>query len=87
MGKVIVVPAGTVSARQAKEYAAGVVCAEEFSAPALATAVSAAIARLSELRVMAGAAAPKFRADQSVQSFWDQLLAATAATTPVATAA
>jgi hypothetical protein len=87
MGKVIVVPAGTVSARQAKEYAAGVVCAEEFSAIALAAAVTTAISRLPELRAQAEAAAPKFRADQSVQSFWDQLLAVTAATAPVATAA
>jgi hypothetical protein len=75
MGKVVVVPAGTVSARQAKEYSAGVVCASDFTAPALATAVGTAIGKLPELRVQAEAAAPKFREEQSVQAFWDRALA------------
>lgn len=75
MGKVVVVPSGTVSARQAKEYSAGVVCASEFTAPALANAVGTALARLPELRAQAEVAAPKFRREQSVQAFWDRALA------------
>jgi glycosyltransferase involved in cell wall biosynthesis len=87
MGKVIVVPAGTVSARQAKEYSAGVVCAEDCSAPALATAVTTAIAQLPALRTKAESGAPKFKQEQSVQAFWDRLLAALSSRTAASSAA
>ena len=40
LGKVVVVPAGTMAARQGREYGLGVVAAAQWTAPALAAAVT-----------------------------------------------
>lgn len=73
-GKVIVVPSGTVAARQAREFELGAVVASAWTAAALAGAVAAAVRDWSQLHGRALAAAPRFRTAQSVETFWDRLL-------------
>src|SRR5690606_14231043 len=76
MGRVMVVPAGTVAARQGRECGLGVVEADAWTAPALADAVATAWRDRPALRARAAAAAADFRRSQSVAAFWDRLLAA-----------
>lgn len=76
MGKVIVVPAATVAARQGREGDLGVVAAAAWTGPALAVAVGQAIGNYKGLLSKARAGAPRFRAEQSVEAFWTKLLAA-----------
>ncbi len=74
LGKVIVVPAGTMPARQGHEYRLGVVPALKWTPQAMAEAVATAIRRLPALREQATLAAPKFREENSARAFWDKLL-------------
>ena len=76
LGKVIVVPEGTVAARQGRDYGLGVVPAREWTAPALAEAVGAALRDCTKLEARARAAANRFREEQSTHTFWDRLMAA-----------
>jgi len=76
LGKVVVVPAGTMAARQGREYGLGVVAAAKWTAPSLAEAVGDAVRRLPELRDRSAAAAPRFRRENCAEAFWDQLLGA-----------
>ncbi len=75
LGKVVVVPANTVAARQGREFGLGVSTAETWTGAALAGALERALRDLGRLQAQARGAAAAFRADQSVQSFWTQLLA------------
>lgn len=85
LGKVMVVPEGTVAARQGREYELGVVAACEWTAASLAEAIGVALRDRQILEVRAQATAARFRDEQSVQTFWNRLLAAHA--TAVAAAA
>jgi glycosyltransferase involved in cell wall biosynthesis len=76
LGKVLVVPEGTVAARQAREFDLGAVVAAAWTAPALAEAVGTAVREHGRLQAKAAAAADRFRAAQSAGSFWSRLLAA-----------
>ncbi len=76
LGKVIVVPEGTVAARQAREGDLGVVVASAWTAPALAEAVSRAVMELPQLQEKARLAADRFRREQSASTFWSRILAA-----------
>jgi glycosyltransferase involved in cell wall biosynthesis len=76
LAKVVVVPAGTMAARQGREYGLGVVAASKWTAPALADAVVDAVKRLPELRRQAAAAAPRFRRENCAEALWDKLLGA-----------
>jgi glycosyltransferase involved in cell wall biosynthesis len=76
LGKVVVVPAGTMAARQGREYGLGVVAAAKWTAPAMADAVVDAVRRLPELRGQAEAAAPRFRRENCAEALWDKLLGA-----------
>jgi glycosyltransferase involved in cell wall biosynthesis len=76
LGKVVVVPAGTMAARQGREYGLGVVAAAKWTASAMADAVSEAVLRLPELRTRAAAAAPQFRRENCAEALWDRLLGA-----------
>jgi glycosyltransferase involved in cell wall biosynthesis len=73
-GKVIVVPAGTVGAGQAAAYGLGVVVAAGWNPPSLGAAVAQAVRQLPALRIQAAAAAGRFRREQGVQAFWEQIL-------------
>jgi glycosyltransferase involved in cell wall biosynthesis len=75
-GKVIVVPAGTVGARQGAEYGLGVVVAAGWNPKSLGDAVVQAVRQLPALRLKAAAAAGRFRREQGAQAFWDQTLSA-----------
>lgn len=87
LGKVVVVAAGTVPARQGREYGMGIVVAPAWTAAAMAEAVATALERLPELRAQSQAAAPRFRRENCAGAFWDQLLAAAAALPALALAA
>jgi glycosyltransferase involved in cell wall biosynthesis len=76
LGKVIVVSAGTVPARQGHEYRLGVVPALKWTPQSMADAVATAIKRLPILREQSLAAAPRYRQDHCARAFWDKLLAA-----------
>lgn len=76
VGKVVVVSANTVPARQGKEFKLGVVTAAQWNATAMAEAVAQALRDLPALRAKAEAAAPRFRAENCAQTLWDQLFAA-----------
>jgi glycosyltransferase involved in cell wall biosynthesis len=75
-GKVIVVPAGTVGARQGEEYGLGVVVAAGWNPKSLGEAVVHAVRQLPALRAKATAAAGRFRQEQGARAFWDQTLSA-----------
>jgi glycosyltransferase involved in cell wall biosynthesis len=79
IGKVVVVSAGTVPARQGKEYDLGVVTAEKWTPAAMAEAVATALQRLPELKARSAAGAERYRRENCAQAFWDKLLAATEA--------
>jgi len=76
LGRVVVVPTGTMAARQGREYGLGVVAAAKWTAPAMAEAVGDAVRRLPELRTRAAAAAPRFRRENCAEALWDKLLGA-----------
>jgi glycosyltransferase involved in cell wall biosynthesis len=76
LGKVIVVPGGTMPARQGQEYRLGVVPALKWTPQAMADAVGMALRRLPALREQATLSAPKFREENSARALWDKLLAA-----------
>ena len=76
LGKVIVVPEGTVAARQGRESELGLVVASAWTGPALAAAVATALHEQPRLQARADAAAARFRSEQSVGNFWSRLLAA-----------
>jgi glycosyltransferase involved in cell wall biosynthesis len=76
LGKVMVVPEGTVAARQAREFDLGVVAASAWTGAALAEAVGTAVRDRVRLQAQATAAAARFRSEQSVENFWSRLLAA-----------
>lgn len=76
LGKVIVVPADTVAARQGREFDLGVVAASSWTGAALADAVGIAVRDRDRLQAKAAAAANRFRSEQSVGNFWSRLLAA-----------
>ena len=76
LGKVIVVPEGTVAARQGREYDLGVVVASAWTGAAIAEAVGTALKDKARLQTAAGAAASRFRSEQSVEAFWSRLIAA-----------
>jgi glycosyltransferase involved in cell wall biosynthesis len=76
LGKVVVVPAGTMAARQGREYGLGVVAAAKWTGPSLADAVVEAVRRLPELQARAAEAAPRFRRENCAQALWDRLLGA-----------
>jgi glycosyltransferase involved in cell wall biosynthesis len=76
LGKVVVVSAGTVPARQGREYGLGVVAAEKWTAQAMADAVARALKELHVLRRQSEAGAPRFRQENCALAFWDKLLGA-----------
>jgi glycosyltransferase involved in cell wall biosynthesis len=76
LGKVIVVPEGTVAARQGREFDLGVVAAKTWNGAGLAEAIAEALRRWEELQAKALAGAEAFRRSQSVETFWESLLAA-----------
>ena len=76
LGKVIVVPEGTVAARQGRESGLGVVVASSWTGAAIAEAVGRAVGEKARLQAMAQASAARFRSEQSVENFWSRLLAA-----------
>lgn len=76
LGKVIVVPEGTVAARQGREYGLGVVVASAWTGAAIAEAVGTALKEKVRLQAAAEAAANRFRSEQSVEAFWSRLIAA-----------
>jgi glycosyltransferase involved in cell wall biosynthesis len=76
LGKVVVVPEGTVAARQAREFELGAVVAADWTAPAIAEAVGAAVREKARLQAKADAAADRFRTEQSAAAFWSRLLGA-----------
>jgi len=76
LGKVVVVPAGTVPARQGREYDLGTVVADQWNPTALAGAVEIALRDLPRLRARAMAGAPRFRSEQSARALVDKLFAA-----------
>jgi glycosyltransferase involved in cell wall biosynthesis len=76
LGKVIVVPDGTVAARQGREYDLGISVASSWTGTALAEAVGEAVRGRMQLRAKAAAAAARFRTEQSVENFWSRLLSA-----------
>lgn len=76
LGKVIVVPDGTVAARQGREFGLGVVVASAWTAPALAEAIGIAVRDRARLQAKADVMADRFRVEQSAEYFWSRLLAA-----------
>ncbi|MBI5380994.1 MAG: glycosyltransferase [Opitutae bacterium] len=82
IGKVVVVSAGTVPARQGREYQLGMVTADKWTPAAMADAVAAAVQRLPALRQQSETAAPRFRRENCAQAFWEKLLAAAQALPP-----
>jgi glycosyltransferase involved in cell wall biosynthesis len=76
LGKVIVVPEGTVAARQGREFGLGLVAAKAPMAEALAEAIAEAARNWDALNRQARASAGAFREAQSVKTFWTRLLAA-----------
>jgi predicted O-linked N-acetylglucosamine transferase (SPINDLY family)/glycosyltransferase involved in cell wall biosynthesis len=81
-GKVIVVSAGTVAARQGKEFGLGVVLADSWDADSMARAVFKALENIDSLRKTAVAGAGSFRADQCAEGLWNILLPALAIAPP-----
>lgn len=73
MGKVTVVTAGTVPAREAAENHFGVEISEEWTGSAMASALLRALANLDELRERSRSAAPAYRARHSARGFVDEL--------------
>lgn len=76
VGKVVVVSANTVPARQGKEFQLGVVAAPQWTTQSMAGAVASALRDLPALRARAEAGAPKFREENCAQALWDRLFAA-----------
>ncbi len=76
LGKVIVVPEGTVAARQSRESGLGVVVATSWTGQALAEAVGQAVREHPYLQAKAKAAAARFRSEQSVETFWNRVVSA-----------
>ncbi|MBI3885514.1 MAG: glycosyltransferase [Opitutae bacterium] len=83
VGKVVVVSAGTVPARQGREYQLGVVTAAAWTPAAMAEAVATALQRLPALQRQSAAGAARFRAENCARAFWDKLLAAAETLPPV----
>lgn len=73
VGKVVVVSANTVPARQGKEFQLGVVTAQQWSAQSMADAVAAALRDLPALREKSEAGAARFRAESCAQTLWERL--------------
>lgn len=76
LGKVVTVTAGTVPARQGREYGLGVTTAAQWNAPSFVQAIAATLRDLPVLQAKAAAAAPRFRAEQCAPALWQKLLAA-----------
>jgi glycosyltransferase involved in cell wall biosynthesis len=76
VGKVVVACAGTVPARQGRDYQLGVVAGEKWTPQAMAAAVSSALQRLPALRQQAASGAPRYRAENCAKTLWDRLFAA-----------
>lgn len=76
IGKVVVVSANTVPARQGKEFQLGVVTAQQWNASSMADAVASALRDLPALRTKSEAGAAKFRAESCAQTLWDRLFSA-----------
>lgn len=87
IGKVVVVSANTVPARQGKEFQLGVMTAPNWSAPALANAVAATLRDLPALQGRAQAGAARFRTENCAQTLWDRLFAAVQTLPAIATPA
>lgn len=87
VGKVVVVSANTVPARQGKEFQLGVVAAPQWNTQSMADAVATALRDLPALRAKAEAGAPKFRAENCAQTLWDRLFAAAQALPAIPAAA
>jgi glycosyltransferase involved in cell wall biosynthesis len=84
IGKVVVVSAGTVPARQGREYDLGVVTADKWTPAAMAEAVATALQRLPELRAKSAAGAERYRRENCAPAFWEKLLAAVTTLPPAA---
>lgn len=76
VGKVVVVSANTVPARQGKEFQLGVVIADQWNAQSMADAVASALRDLPALRAKSQAGASGFRAESCAQTLWDRLFTA-----------
>jgi|GEM_PF-2168882 len=76
LGKVVVVSANTVPARQGNEFNLGVVAAPQWNAEAIAHALSVAVADLPAMQAMSDAGAERFRSENSARAFWDRLFTA-----------
>jgi predicted O-linked N-acetylglucosamine transferase (SPINDLY family)/glycosyltransferase involved in cell wall biosynthesis len=74
LGKVIVVPARTVPARQGKEFGLGVVIAEEWTPASISEATIKAVKNYHALEKMSRGASEAFRDNQSASNLWSILL-------------
>jgi glycosyltransferase involved in cell wall biosynthesis len=74
LGKVVVAPSGSwMEERLAEGYGAGVLF-EEFEPESMASALVDALSRLDALSAKARERAPRWRADQCLEAFFDRLL-------------
>ncbi len=75
VGKITIACAGTVPARQAREYDLGHTTAVHWTPEAFANAIASALQTFPELRQKSEANALRFRAENCAQAFWEKLLA------------
>ncbi len=76
IGKITVACAGTVPARQARDYDLGHATAAHWTPEAFAHAVASALNNLPALRQKSEANALRFRAENCANAFWEKLFSA-----------